>query len=49
MRGYLSDVLSLKSAEARPPRSVLRLDEPNGLSLSRAASPQFNLAPPRLA
>jgi hypothetical protein len=30
----------LKSAEAKPPRSVHRLDEPTGLSLSMVASPQ---------
>jgi len=29
-----------KSAEAKPPRSVHRLDEPTGLSLSMVASPQ---------
>lgn len=40
MRVYRSDVVSLKSAEARPPRSVHRLDEPAGLSLSMVASPQ---------
>ncbi len=40
MRVYRSDVVSLKSAEARPPRSVHRLDEPTGLSLSMVASPQ---------
>jgi hypothetical protein len=40
MRVYRSDVVSLKSAEARPPRSVHRLDEPTGLFLSMVASPQ---------
>jgi len=41
MRVYRSDVVSLKSAEARPPpRSVHRLDEPTGLSVSLVASPQ---------
>jgi hypothetical protein len=30
----------LRSAEAKPPRSVHRLDEPAGLSLSMVASPQ---------
>ena len=30
----------LKSAEAKPPRSVHRLDQPAGLSLSMVASPQ---------
>ena len=37
---YRSDVVSLRSAEAKPPRSVHRLDEPTGLSLSMVASPQ---------
>ena len=40
IRVYRSDVVSLKSAEARPPGSVHRLDEPTGLSLSMVASPQ---------
>jgi hypothetical protein len=40
MRVYRSDVVSLRSAEAKPPRSVHRLDEPTGLSLSMVASPQ---------
>ena len=40
MRVYRSDVVSVKSAEARPLRSVDRLDEPTGLSLSMVASPQ---------
>jgi hypothetical protein len=37
---YRSDVVSLVSAEAKPSRSVHRLDEPAGLSLSMFASPQ---------
>jgi hypothetical protein len=40
MRVYRSDMVSLRSAEATPPRSVHRLDEPAGLSLSMVASPQ---------
>src|SRR5262245_45563186 len=40
MRVDRSDVVSLRSAEAKPPRSVHRLDEPAGLSLSMVASPQ---------
>ena len=46
MRVYRSDVVSLRSAEAKPPRSIHRLDEPAGLSLSMVASPQcrFRLA-----
>jgi len=40
MRVYRSDVVSLRSAEAKPPRSVHRLDEPAGLSLSMVTSPQ---------
>jgi hypothetical protein len=37
---FRSDEALLKSAEAKPPRSVHRLDKPTGLSLSMAASPQ---------
>jgi hypothetical protein len=33
-------LVSLRSAEAKPPRFVHRLDEPAGLSLSMVASPQ---------
>lgn len=40
MRVYRSDIVSLRSAEAKLPRSVHRLDEPAGLSLSMVASPQ---------
>ncbi len=40
MRVYRSDVVFLKSGEANPPRSVHRLDEPTGLSLSMVASSQ---------
>ena len=40
MRVYRSDIFSLRSAEAKLPRSVHRLDEPAGLSLSMVASPQ---------
>ena len=36
-------MVSLRSAEAKPPRSVHRLDEPAGLSLSMVASPQCRL------
>ena len=39
-RVYRSDVVFLKSEEAKPPRSVHRLDEPAGLSLGMLASPQ---------
>jgi hypothetical protein len=40
MRAYRSGVVSLRSAEAKPPRSVHRLDESAELSLSMVASPQ---------
>ena len=45
-RGLPTDVVSLRSAEAKPPRSVHRPDEPTELSLSMVASPQcrFRLA-----
>lgn len=43
MRVYRSDVVSSRSAEAKPPRSVHRLDEPAGVSLSMVASPQCRL------
>ena len=43
IRVYRSDVVFLKSAEAKPPRSVHRLDEPAKLSLGMIASPQSPL------
>ncbi len=43
IRVYRSDAVSLRSAEAKPPRSVHRLDEPTGLSLGMVASPQSPL------
>ena len=39
MRVYRSDVVSWKRAEARPPRSLHRLDEPTGRSLSMVRVP----------
>src|SRR5262245_51948089 len=50
MRVYRSDVVSLRSAETKPPRSVHRLDEPAELSLSMVVSPQCRFVknrPPR--
>ena len=40
LKVYRSDLVSLRSAEAKPPRSDHRLDEPTGLSLSVVACPQ---------
>lgn len=40
MRVYRSDIVFLRSAEAKLLRSVHRFDEPTGLSLSMVAPPQ---------